>query len=543
MTKNVRSTILPPKNIGVLFDWHASKKRKVELHLDRPFDIAPSGGVVYTADALAALVRDVSSWLVAAGVEHGDRVAVIKQNHFDMVLIAAGAARIGATAATISGANRPEHLAEMLGKLQPRVSLVSRNVIEGARERDVNLGRFAPIILIDDVVGFAPDGVTFLSELHGREIPPLSLRGDDEPMMITHTSGTTSTPKLVVHSANSARAGTRLELLPLPFAVNGRRDIALSSISFAHSRAYAWAAAQLYWTPKKLVIASKHDVAQVEKMFELHLPTTIEATPNVFQGWVPLVHRRPELFRRVRYYMNTFDMMHPSIARPFLSASHRKLPLWAHSWGQSEVGPIAGMAYGRRKMAALAGTASDNMNTMGWPWPVLLRLRVVDPDTGERVPRGKRGVLTVKTPSLCLDYFGETGRYLSKRDGQWWNTGDVGYRDRLGRIRFVDRAVDVIDGMSATEIESILLERLPGALEVIVLAHEDQEPVPVVCLEGELIPLDWKRATADLPRLALPVMMSWADMPRTSTSKIRRKELRQQIFNGRDSTALDERFI
>jgi len=543
MTVKTRRTFLPPKNIGVLFDWHAAKRRRVELHLDRPFDIAPSGGVIYSAEALASLVREISSWLAAAGVRRGDRVAVIKQNHFDMVLIAAGAARIGATAATISGANRPEHLAQMLSTLQPRVLLVTRKVLDSTIERDVHLEQFAPVVLIDNVAGPLRKGVTLLEDLRGHEIPALSLLADDDPMMITHTSGTTSTPKLVVHSANSARAGTRLELLPLPFAVNGRRDVALSSISFAHSRAYALAAAQMYWAPKRLVISSSHDLADVERMFEEHRPTTVEAMPNVFQGWVPLVRRRPELFSQVRYYMNTFDMMHPSIARPFLNASHRRLPMWAHSWGQSEVGPIAGMAYGRRKMEALAGTASDNMNTMGWPWPGLIRLRVVDPDTGERVRRRNRGVLVVKTPSLCLDYYGETDRYVAKRDGEWWNTGDVGYLDRLGRVHFIDRAVDLIDGTSATELESILLERLPGALEVIVLARKEQDPVPVICLEGELSPGDWKLATLDLPSLAAPVTLTWTELPRTSTSKIRRKELRRQIFAGQDATQLDERFI
>ncbi|WP_028049588.1 class I adenylate-forming enzyme family protein [Cellulomonas sp. URHD0024] len=536
-------TGLPPKHLGMLFDWHAGKRRQTEMHLDRPFDIAPDGGLVYDGAALAGLVQQASAWFSAAGVRRGDRVAVIKRNHFDMVLLAAGAARIGAVAATISSANRSVHLQEMLEKLQPRLTLTSSDVLDRARSAGVDLAHAGRLLLLDEPQDGLPQGATLLRELQGSVVPEVSLGGDDEPMMITHTSGTTSTPKLVVHTPSSARAGTRLELLPLPFAVNGSRDVALSSISFAHSRAYAWAAAQLRWAPKRLVIASSHDAADVERVLETHRPSTVEATPNVFQSWVPLLRRRPELFGHVRYYMNTFDMMHPSIARQFLQASRRTMPMWAHSWGQSEVGPIAGSAWGRRQMLSHAGTAEDNMNTLGWPWPGLIRLRVVDADTGRRVRRGERGVFMVKTPALCTDYWGDTERYRSKRAGEWWNTGDVGYQDRLGRVHFVDRAVDAIDGTSATELESVLLERLAGALEIILLARDDGDPVPVVCVDGEFSMAAWRDATRDLPALAEPVVMPWSDLPRTSTWKVRRKELRQTIFVGGDDTVLDERFI
>ena len=102
----------PPKNIGKLFDWHAEKASSTEVVLDRPFDIAPDGGLEYGAEALARLVADASGWMYAAGVRRGHRIAVIKENHFDVIALSAAAARIGAVAATISAANRPQHLLE-----------------------------------------------------------------------------------------------------------------------------------------------------------------------------------------------------------------------------------------------------------------------------------------------------------------------------------------------------------------------------------------------------------------------------------------------
>ncbi|MFE3716122.1 hypothetical protein ACFXOX_23655, partial [Bacillus subtilis] len=246
-----------------------------------------------------------------------------------------------------------------------------------------------------------------------------------------------------------------------------------------------------------------------------------------YQRWQTLVESKPELFASVRLYVNTFDLMHPSTVRAFLAASRRRFPLWAQCWGQSEVGPIAGTIY-TRAMVRKVGSAATN--TIGWSVPGLMRTKVVDPDTGRRVRWGRKGVLLSCSESRCIDYLGETDRHEFKQAGKWWNTGDMGYKDSLGRIHFVDRAVDEIPGMSGTELESILLDRLTGVSEVVVLGVKGQDPIPVLCYdECEFDKVQWAAVVSDLPRMAEPVVVSWDDLPRTSTWKIRRAQLRQRL--------------
>lgn len=533
---------LPPRNIGILFDWHAERTDGTEVHLDRPFDITGDKRLVYAPGELAELVIETATALIAAGVRKGDRIAVIKRNHFDVLIVAAAAARIGALAATISSANRIDHVDQILGKLRPAVILLDGDFLTVAQLADVDLTLHGRTVVIGpEPIGDFPR----LEDLRGGPSPSVDLRPDAEPMMITHTSGTTSTPKLVVHSADTNRAAARLELLPLPLATSGHRDVYMSSISFAHSRAYTWAAAQFMLSPQRLVVASSHDVADVEGVLEHHQVTMLEATPNVFQHWLPLVNRRPELFAQVRYFMNTFDMMHPHIARPFVNASRRRAVVWAHSWGQSEVGPIAGRAHSRRHLNRIAGTVNDHMNRLGPAWPGLVQARVLDPDTGKRQRSGELGVIFVRTKSQCLDYLGDTDRHTAKQHGSWWNTGDVGYTDRFGRINFVDRAVDAIPGASATAIESVLLQRIPDVSEVVLLSRGDRPPIPVISVSSGRIESElWTRVTRDLPELATPVIVAWDDLPRTSTWKVRRKELRELVFTETaDDTVLEERFI
>jgi hypothetical protein len=83
----------------------------------------------------------------------------------------------------------------------------------------------------------------------------------------------------------------------------------------------------------------------------------------------------------------------------------------------------------------------------------------------------------------------------------------------------------------------VLLDRLPGTTEVVVLAVAGQEPIPVLSTTGD-IPLDraaWARATQDLPPLAAPIQIPWSQFSRTATWKIRRARLREQLVSGAEA--------
>ncbi|HKR52247.1 MAG TPA: long-chain acyl-CoA synthetase, partial [Pseudonocardiaceae bacterium] len=84
-----------PINPSTLFE-DAAEHGTTLVHLDRPLDIAPDGGVTYGVGQLATLVRDTAGWLAAAGAHPGDRIAIVKDNNWDSDLLAYAAVRIGA---------------------------------------------------------------------------------------------------------------------------------------------------------------------------------------------------------------------------------------------------------------------------------------------------------------------------------------------------------------------------------------------------------------------------------------------------------------
>ena len=520
-----------PRNIGLVFEWFAAEQRPV-FHLDRPFDLAPAGGTRYDVARLARLVEETSGALHAAGLGPGDRLAIIKENHFDVVLLASAAARLGALPAMVSDTIRPQALRTMMERLGPKVLVASPAVLTAAARAGCGLVGPGARVLAVGAAAEVPPGVAALDELRGGAIPPASPCPDDEPMICTHTSGTTGVPKLVAHSAYTLLGVlTRLETMPIPFLSTRPDDVIATCISFVHGRSITWTSAQLARPPGKVVVLADSDLASVRATLRDHPPTTLEACPNIFQRWEELVATDPQLFRRVRAFINTFDAIHPRTVRKFLGASGRRGTVWGQVWGQSEVGPVCMAIYTRGKLRRRPGSRTAVTSKVGRPIPLVTSVRVVDPQTRRRLPRGREGIVVVRTRGRCLTYLGEDDRYAEKLWDGYWNTGDIGVHGRTGGIRIVDREVDLIPGMSGIELESVLLDRLEGATEVIMLGVPGRRPVPVLSMQGNrLDPDEWRRATADLPELEPPQLIAWDEFPRTGTWKVRRPELRSQLL-------------
>ncbi|MYQ95534.1 long-chain acyl-CoA synthetase, partial [Streptomyces sp. SID4946] len=139
-------------------------------------------------------------------------------------------------------------------------------------------------------------------------------------------------------------------------------------------------------------------------------------------------------------------------------------------------------------------------------------------------------LLLVRTAALALGYLTEDERWDAKRVGDWWSTGDIGVHHRDGSVSVLDREVDSMPGLSCLRTEDLLEERLPQALECVILGAGDGDPLPVVITaDGRLDPGAWKEATNGLPALREPAVLTWDDVPRTGTGKVRRAALAHRL--------------
>lgn len=515
---------MKPHDMGVLFDECAQRRNPTTVHLDRPLDIAPDGGTEYDVAELAVLVQDAAGWLAAAGAGPGERVAIVKDNHWDYDLLACAAARIGAVPAQLSGHLAPDTLELLLKQLAPAVLVTTAELLDRSRAAGVDPASYARTSV---TIERPTSGAVPLGDLRGAEAPAPRRRGDDEPLVINHTSGTTGVPKLVVHSTRTIiRNLARFEANPVPKIGVRRDDVVATASAYAHGRTFCWTAVALSRAPAEIVVLTGQDPDRADPVLRAHPPTIMEGLPGSYVRFRPLTERLDNPFRRVRLYISTYDAAHPPVIRTYLTASARSNPVWMDGWGQTETGPLTFRFHTRGSIARGGGSTHD----VGRPVPIKTRLRVVDPGTFEPVRRGRPGLLLTRTAARCLDYLGESDRWADKQVGAWWNTGDLGIRCWDGSVRLLDREVDRAIELSCVATEDLLEERLPHAQECVLLSLPDAPLLPVIITpDGRLDDASWRQAVRDLPGLADPVVLTWDEVPRTGTSKVKRRELATQL--------------
>jgi crotonobetaine/carnitine-CoA ligase len=163
-------------------------------------------------------------------------------------------------------------------------------------------------------------------------------------------------------------------------------------------------------------------------------------------------------------------------------------------------------------------------------------------ERGRRVPPGVVGEIAVRPDdpdTILQEYVGRPVDTLETWRGLWHHTGDLGRLDTEGHLYFEGRRTDSIrrrgENISAQELEAL------------VLAHEQVEDVAAVAVPSELTEDDVKLvvacrsgASTTEPELAawlgrtLPRAMTVryveivADLPRTSTGKVAKAELRER---------------
>ncbi|MDI3422938.1 class I adenylate-forming enzyme family protein [Streptomyces luteolus] len=493
------------------------------LVVDHGLDVLPDAPRAFTVAELAGHIADLSARLWAAGVRAGDHVALHKSANFDLYLLACAAARIGAVPAMLSPALDADTVQRLLARLGRPHLLTDTGKLTGDLA-GLPLDELADRVL---VTAGAHPGAVSLADLAGAPAVSAVRTAPDSAALMTHTSGTTGTPKLVVHTARSLLGRLR----PQERLANAFREPerTLIHVSFVHSRLFL-ALAVLLPRGMPAIVVREGDAEHVARICAELRPGLIETHPNSFMEWEPLASdpRRP--FAGVKYFSSTFDAIHPGTIQHLLAASDRRMPLFYQIYGQSECGPLAGRAYTRH------GAENIDGRCLGHPMPGTSEIRVVSRG-GEEPGPDTPGHIEVRTPGRALTYYGEDERYREQLTDGWWRMGDVGYLTDQGCVHLLDREVDLIPALRSTlEAEDTVLARLPELTELVFVPGARQEPVPVVCTAADR-PLDpgrWRAAVRDLPAaLAPPVQMKLDELPRTATSKIKRRELAARLQAGR----------
>ncbi|MFD9393211.1 class I adenylate-forming enzyme family protein [Streptomyces sp. NPDC060000] len=505
-------------HIGLLPAMAAAVNPSTPITLDHDLDVLPEAGRRLTISQYAEHVDDLAARLWAAGVRPDERIVLYKSANADIWMLAAAASRIGAVVVMLSPALDAVTVAALLERVQrpylltdgPKLDLLAEVPLADLTTRVIAVGDERPATVA-------------LARLAGAPRVRPVVRPLDEAAVITHTSGTTGIPKLVVHTPRTQ--GRRLVPQWRLLSLMRKKETVAIHIPFVHSRMVAaMSLALLKEFP--VLLMREPDPSHVAEQFLRHRPGFVEALPNSLMEWEELTEdpRRP--FASVKTFSSTFDAIHPRTMSRLLRASERRGARFFQIYGQSEVGPAVGRAYFRRS------AHQANGRCVGWAMPGgAARVRVVSRD-GSTPSHHNPGFIEVAWDGLAKTYFAEQERYDTNRHGLWWRTGDVGYRTRSGCLHLLDREVDMIPGVhSSLEVEDVVLSRLAELSELVVVQGPGSRPVPVICTVDDR-PLDrdrWRAAAAGFPQLADPVQIPQAELPRTATLKVQRNALAQRV--------------
>ncbi|KNB50818.1 class I adenylate-forming enzyme family protein [Streptomyces caatingaensis] len=508
--------------IGELFDMGAARHPGSHMTLDHTLRMFPESGTRITFRRLADHVAETSARLTAAGVRAGRHVVLFASNTFDLVLTACALARAGAIPVLLSPRLDGDVVAQLLAKLdEPPLLLTDADTLGGALD-GIDLSKtVARVLLIHGEADDHPRLETFAGA--PRRAPVRT--APDAPALVTHTSGTTGLPKLVVQSARSLWWHLKPQLRTATIMrAHETRGIC---VSLVHAR--MWPLLHIVISRgQHTVVLTDPDPRKVADIFSETRPGLVEAHPNCFILWEKLADDPRGPLAGVRYFINTFDAIHPRTMRILLGASRRRMPVYIQGYGQSETGPICLRPYTR----ALARTADGRC--LGRTFNGITEVRIGEPLIDAPGPE-RIGPILVRTQGHSLGIIGGAEQFAGRFAGGWWRMGDLGYRSKWGCVHLLDREIDHIDGVtSSLRVEDTLMERLPQLTEIVLVGDGAGRPVPVVATHDDA-PLDtraWQRAVTDLPTMAAPLHCAWNAIPMTSTWKVRRQALSAMVTAG-----------
>ncbi|MFI0793369.1 class I adenylate-forming enzyme family protein [Micromonospora rubida] len=481
-----------------------------------------------TLGQLDELVTARAAWLHARGVKPRDPVAVWATAAADMVLSFLALTRIGAIPALMNGRLRPEIAAEYIRRLR------GAGVLADAAHTDLLAGHDlgAPLIGTPAEAGAGDPAAAPAHYRHHQ----------DDPIVITHTSGTTGVPKAVLHSHASLFAATR-HLLSMPQAQGTRRI--LNALPAPHT-ATVLMVNQALGNRAEMFLLSEQGGERVLDAIQRWRP---DGVFGFSVTWAELARFDLSGYAldSVRLWFNTGDCSHEPHVRRLVAVGSRdtvtrqgvvRVPgsVFIDGLGSSEMG---------HSMFHITHTAETDRygRCVGRPYR-FAEAAVLDAE-GNELPPGQVGWLGIDSPSLFRGYWNDSVTTYRFRLRGWYLTGDLVYADDEGRYYHMDRAADSVEvGDGRRYFTALSEERILAACPdvtdcTVVIVKENDTVVTDVLLElaagadpdadrAEAVRVALGEDVGATLRRVVPVRSE--DIPVTVTGKVRKVALRERYL-------------
>lgn len=491
-------------------------------------------------------VDRLAAGLIRLGVEPGDVVSFQLPNRWEFTALNLACGRIGAVANPVLPILRRREVAfignqvgskvfvtshifrgfdyaAMLSDVKSEVPSLERVFVVGS-EGDLPDGteRF------ETLFEHTPDRTTLADELDARR------PSGDCIAQIQFTSGTTGTPKGVVHTHNTLYAGANAARVALQL---GRDDNILAFTPLSHALGFLFGCTYPMMCGATVVYQDVWDPRRAVELIAGHHITWTMGTTAFLDDLCRVAADSPVEIATLKSVTCAGAPIPPSL----VDRVHRLLGARVLSgWGMTECGLVTST---HRDDDADRSATTDGRCM---PWN---QVRVVGDDDRD-LGFGEVGRLLVRGASLFIGYHGREDLFASSTRDGWLDTGDLARMEPDGSIRITGRTKDLVirggENIPVVEVEAALITH-PAVQEAFIIGVPDdrlgERACAVVVPVDPVSPPSLRTLTEHLEQLGMAktfwpeFVVHRSSLPRTPSGKIQKYRLRQDL----DASSTSER--
>jgi long-chain acyl-CoA synthetase len=495
--------------------------------------------------------RKIGAWLQAQGFEKGDRIAVMLPNVLQNPVIVYGILRAGLVVVNVNPLYTPRELEHQLKDAGAKAIFVLENfahtVEQALPHTDI---RHVIVATMGDMLGLKGHVVNLVVRQVKKLVPAWSLPGarsfrqvlsegarqslravsvaPDDVAFLQYTGGTTGISKgaVLTHKnllSNKEQMGIWLETAflskPRPEQLQFLCALPLYHIFALTVNSLMGIATGSH----NILIANPRDIPAFVKDLQTYPVHVFPGLNTLFNALMNNADFQKLDFSSLILVFGGGMSVQRSVAERWLAMTGCPI---TEGYGLSETSPVA---------TANRLDAKEFSGMIGLP--VSSTDVSIRDDHGDEVELGNIGEICIRGPQVMAGYWNrpeETARAMTA-DG-FFRSGDIGYMDRQGYIKIVDRKKDMIlvSGFNVypNEVEEVAAMH-PGVLECAAIGIPDEHSGEAVKLfvvrrDPNLTEAEVKAHCAEgLTNYKRPRFVEFRDqLPKSNVGKILRRELR-----------------
>lgn len=494
--------------------------------------VVDNHGASYTYSALDHAASCLANWMLAKGIESGDRIAFQLPGWCEFTVIYLACLKIGAVSVPLLPSWREAELVWVLNKCQAKM-FFAPTLFKQTRPVDLILPLQNQLPQLQQLVGvdkLAPaTSALSLSQIIADNTPlttAITVHGD-ELAAVLFTSGTEGLPKGVMLTHNNILASERAYCARLNLTW---LDVFMMPAPLGHATGFLHGVTAPFLIGARSVLLDIFTPDACLALLEQQRCTCmLGATPFVYD-LLNLLEKQPADLSALRFFLCGGTTIPKKVARECQQRGIKLLSVY----GSTESSPHA--------VVNLDDPLSRFMHTDGYA-AAGVEIKVVD-DARKTLPPGCEGEEASRGPNVFMGYFDEpelTARALDEEG--WYYSGDLCCMDEAGYIKITGRKKDIIvrggENISSREVEDILL-RHPKIHDACVVAMPDERlgerSCAYVVLKAPHHSLSLEEVVAFFSRKRVAKykypehIVVIEKLPRTASGKIQKFLLRKDIM-------------